>query len=233
MRIRPLLHEVDPYEGFEPWPPVSVGWNLGGDSPLFRELIEQVRPQTVIEVGTWLGGSAVTMGTAMKELGIDGEILCIDSWQGPFMFWNRERFRPGYEKLMLKHGCPQVYYQFLSNVVHAGLQDIITPLPQSCDVAFQILEMFEVKADLIYIDASHEERFVYRDVSEYAQLLRDGESVIFGDDYERPDSEVGRAVHRVFGDKIRTYPYNEQTERFWIHQLPPALAGGLSLSRET
>ncbi len=60
MRIRPLLHEVDPYAGFEPLPPVYVGWNLGGDSPLFHELIEQVRPQTVIEVGTWLGGSAVT-----------------------------------------------------------------------------------------------------------------------------------------------------------------------------
>jgi len=217
MSVRELLYAVDPYEGFEPMPPVYVGWNLGGDSPLFRELIERVRPQTVIEVGTWLGGSAITMGRAMREMGIAGEIVCVDSWQGPYMFWNRNGFREGYDKLLLKHGWPQVYYQFLSNVVHEGLQDIITPLPQSCEVAYQVLEMFEVKADLVYIDASHEERFVYRDVSEYRQLLRNGRSVIFGDDYERPGSDVGRAVHRIFGDHIWTYPYNEQIERFWGH----------------
>ena len=39
-----------------------------------------------------------------------------------------------------------------------------------------------IKAEMIYIDASHEEEDVYQDLREYWDLLRDG-GVIFGDDY--------------------------------------------------
>jgi len=214
--VRELLFEVDPYVGFDPLPPCSIGWNLAGDAPLFRELIERVRPRLIIEVGSWLGGSAVTMAQAMKDLELLGEIVCVDSWQGPFTFWDRIRCPDGYRALNLKNGWPQVFYQFLSNIMYHNLQDYITPLPQSCDVAAQVLEMFHIKADMIYIDASHEEDAVTRDLIAYSRLLH-ANGVIFGDDYYHAGTPVGLAVHRYFGQQVWYAPYQSDDKRFWIH----------------
>ena len=57
-----LLHKVNPYEGFDfhSLPFDAHGW--GGQSPAFRELISQVKPRLIVEVGTWKGASALKMG---------------------------------------------------------------------------------------------------------------------------------------------------------------------------
>lgn len=216
--IMNMLHRVNPYDGFVGDEDFSFipGWNLAGDSPLFKLLVIMLRPKVAIECGTWLGGSAITTAMAMRDLSLDGELLCIDSWQGPYMFWDRENCPAGYDKLRLKHGWPQVYYDFLNNVILAKVQDFIVPFPQSVEVAFQLLEKMSVRSQMIYIDASHEERFVYRDVSEYMTLL-DPSGVIFGDDYYNADSEVGKAVHRIFGKDVWTFPYDACHSRFWGH----------------
>jgi len=53
-----LLHKTNPYEEFDfkSWPLDAHGW--GGESPAFRELIAQIKPRLIIEVGTWKGESA-------------------------------------------------------------------------------------------------------------------------------------------------------------------------------
>ena len=60
-RVRPLLYCIDPYEDFDAsnWPDDASGW--GSDSPAFGELVEAVRPSRLIEIGTWKGGSAITL----------------------------------------------------------------------------------------------------------------------------------------------------------------------------
>ena len=57
-----------------------------------------------------------------------------------------------------------------------------------------------MRAELIYIDASHDEYHVYGDLVHYWQLLRPG-GIMFGDDYG-PDFFPGlvRAVDRFASD---------------------------------
>lgn len=55
------------YENLTLLPQQLTGWN--GNKPIFRELIEKIKPTTIIEVGTWKGQSAITMGKTVKELG--------------------------------------------------------------------------------------------------------------------------------------------------------------------
>jgi hypothetical protein len=52
-KVRPLLHKVDPYAGFDwqAYPADAAGW--GSDSPAFGELVATIQPQRIIEVGTW------------------------------------------------------------------------------------------------------------------------------------------------------------------------------------
>jgi len=155
------------------------GW--GGNNPIFEKLITRIKPSSIIEVGTWKGQSAINMANIVKAQGLNCKIYCVDTWLGSLEFWDWLNHTPERD-LLLKNGYPQVYYQFLSNVVHCNHQDIIVPVPLPSNLAAKLLKKMEVTADLIYIDASHEEDDVYADICSYKNLLSEN-GVLFGDDY--------------------------------------------------
>lgn len=181
-RVRPLLHRHDPYQDFDPaqWPDDASGW--GSDSPAFGELIKKHHPERIIEVGTWKGGSALTLASHLERLGLDSEIICVDTWLGALEMWTDLEDDKRHGSLNLRNGYPTLYYTFLGNVVRAGHQERITPFPVPSVTAAQWCALRGVKADLIYIDGSHEEDDVYQDLVSWWDLVRDG-GVLFGDDW--------------------------------------------------
>ena len=84
--------------------------------------------------------------------------------------------------LLYKNGYPQVYYQFLSNVIHNECEDIIIPIPNTSFNGAKFLKFNKISPDLVYLDASHEEEDVYHDLTHYFTLLKSG-GTIFGDDF--------------------------------------------------
>ena len=160
-------------DGFEPLPLDLQGWN--STAPVFKELVTDVKPLVILEVGSWKGASAIHMAHICKELGLVTKIYCVDTWLGAKEFWTMTTPE---RDLMLKHGYPQVYYQFLSNVIHEGVDEMIVPIPATSSVGASLVP----QADLIYIDASHEYEDVKRDIEYYWKRLRKG-GVMFGDDY--------------------------------------------------
>ncbi|WP_367870084.1 class I SAM-dependent methyltransferase [Luteolibacter sp. Populi] len=180
--VRPLLHKADPYQGFDwqSYPEDASGW--GSDSPAFGELVETLRPRRIIEVGTWKGGSALTLASHAARLGLDAEILCVDTWLGALEMWTDLEDADRHGALALKHGYPTLYYQFLANVCRAGRQGMITPFPVPSVTAAQWFALRDVRADLIYIDGSHEEEDVYQDLVSYWDLVRPG-GILLGDDW--------------------------------------------------
>ena len=135
----------------------------------------------MIEVGTWKGLSAVTFGKKLAEN--NGKIICIDTWLGApeFYTWGLNDPTRG-KSLKHKHGYPSVYYTFLDNIYLNNLQDTIIPFPISSDQGASILKHYNILADAIYIDASHEEGHVFNDINNYWKLLKPG-GVLFGDDF--------------------------------------------------
>jgi len=217
-KIRDSLYNVDIYEGFELVPHrYDLGHDPGGGgSDLFTKLVGQIRPSVIVEVGTWLGGASITMAKAARDLGLDCEIVCIDTW-----LTDSSMYRGGVHECMAsKHGYPQMYYYFLSNVVKHGVQDYITPLPLQGEYGAQALKEREVLADLIYLDAGHHEEYVRRDIENFLPLLRPG-GTIFGDDYYVWGTGVAQAVDREFGNNIWRYDWDGSDERlrkdrFWV-----------------
>lgn len=181
-RIRPLLHRVDPYEGFDPapWPDDSSGW--GSESPAFGELIESIRPTRIIEIGTWKGGSALNMARHLDRLGLDAEILCVDTWLGALEMWTDLDDLTRHGSLNLRHGYPSLYYTFLGNVTRSGLQRFITPFPVPSLTAAQWCALRGIHADLIYLDGSHEEEDVYQDLITWWDIVAPG-GILVGDDW--------------------------------------------------
>ena len=181
-RIRPLLHKLDPYQDFD-WqshPDDASGW--GSDSPAFGELIAGVRPRRIIEVGTWKGGSALEMAARLAEAGLSAEIICVDTWLGALEMWTDLDDPDRHGSLGLRHGYPTLYYQFLANVCRAGRQQTITPFPVPSITAAQWFALHGLRADLIYVDGSHEEEDVYQDLVAWWDVLRPA-GVLFGDDW--------------------------------------------------
>ncbi len=178
------LHKVDPYEGFDygGYEYDPSGW--GSQSPAFRKLIGERadRLGLIVEVGTWKGGSAIEMADALEGAGSEAKILCIDTWLGALEFWTDLDDPERHGGLALKNGYPSVYYQFLANVCHRGHQGRVVPFPQTSATAALWLRANGVRADLIYIDGSHEEEGVYADLCDYWDLVAPG-GVLFGDDW--------------------------------------------------
>lgn len=204
------IHGCDIYEGFDfkAYPKDLAGW--GGDSEAFTELIGETKPQFIIEVGSWKGASAVTMADAMVSHGLQGRILCIDTWLGALEFWSDQNDPERFQSLQCKHGYPSVYYHFLANICHHGHQPRIVPFPLPSTAAALWLLRTDLRADLIYIDGSHEEEDVYQDLLDYHILLKPG-GRIFGDDWGW--SGVRAAVERFASEENLTISHRHDK---WI-----------------
>ena len=142
-----------------------------------------LKPRLIIEVGTWKGASALEMAARTRDLELNTQIVCVDTWLGALEFWTNHADPERFLSLQLRNGYPSVYYQFLANVCHRGFQDRIIPFPQTASIAALWFRQFGIKADLIYLDGSHEEEDVYQDHGNYWEILTD-KGILFGDDYD-------------------------------------------------
>ena len=191
--IRQELFKIDPYQGVnQPLKPNIQGWN--SQAPIFKELIEAKKPKLIVEVGSWLGASAIHMANACDDLKLDTHILCVDTWLGALEMWTDKEDPTRYGCLALVHGYPSLYRQFISNVIAAGHSERITPFPTTSSIAAKWLKLKQLRPDLAYIDASHSFEDVTRDLYDYWPLVNEG-GVLFGDDYETW-LEVRAAVNR-------------------------------------
>lgn len=199
------------YKNLELLPPDIQGWH--GNSIVFENLIKKTSPNIIIEVGSWKGQSSINMANCIKKLNLQSKIYCVDTWLGALEFWsdNPEINNKHERDLLQKNGYPQVYYQFLSNVVHSKVQDIILPFPSTSLIAARYFKSKNIKAELIYIDASHEEEDVYLDIKNYYPLLSEN-GIIFGDDARW--SGLINAVKKFCDENNKEY-YIED-EDFWI-----------------
>lgn len=195
-----LFHDESPFEGLalDEYPADLQGW--GSHHPVFREAIASLRPKVIVEVGTWKGASAIHMADLVQELGLETVIICVDTWLGsPEHYLARE---PGWrESLLLRNGYPRLYFTFLGNVVRSGHAGRIVPLASTSENAALILKEKGVEADLVYIDAAHEEEPAYRDFRLYWDLLSP-EGLMIGDDYMSWEG-VTRAAHRFAVERER------------------------------
>ena len=179
-KIRRALHPVNPYHGFDPdtYPHDVQSW--GSEHDFFREVIKTQRPSVIFEVGSWKGNSAIHMAQIARELYLDVEIVCIDTWLGSSEHILDQRTH--YESFRHVNGYPHLYYTFIANVMRAGVQDYITPFPTTSETAAIVLKTLGAKAQFIYIDAAHEYEPAYRDISVFWDLLDDN-GVMMCDDY--------------------------------------------------
>jgi predicted O-methyltransferase YrrM len=192
--IMSRIHSVNPYENFD-YASIEKDLRNACERNVIQTLFNAVKPRFVVEVGSWKGDSALMWASLMKKNNIDGAVLCIDTWLGGIEHLNPDvspewRLKPYY-----KNGYPTLYYRFLANVMHMGLQDYIVPFATTSLIGARFLGVNNLAPNLIYIDASHDEDDVYQDVQAYWKILNHG-GVLCGDDFRATWYGVICAVNR-------------------------------------
>lgn len=153
--------------------PDDWGWNSAPPDPIFAKLAKSAA--SIIEVGSWKGGSAITFAKAAPC----ANIYCVDTWLGGID--HLLSGKPADDIALDPLGYPQLYATFLWNVWSAGVSAQINPIPNTSLNGARLLKAVGIAADLIYIDGSHEYEDVRADIAAYQKLLRPG-GVMFGDD---------------------------------------------------
>lgn len=188
----------DIYDNLDLLPMDINGW--GGNHKVFRDIIQNNLPDTIIEIGSWKGQSAIFMAEILNDCNLpNSKIYCIDTWTGSLEFWTTMRETPE-RNLRLKNGYPSVYYQFLSNVVHTNNQHKIIPVPMPSSMAYKYLKYLKITADLIYVDGSHESEDVYNDVKNFWTILNE-DGIVFGHNWDNFWPGVKKGVDKFVKEK--------------------------------
>lgn len=157
----------NPYQDF---PAAQWGGTWYGDPgaarSMFAKAIELTRPGIIIEVGSFVGESAIHMAKIIKERKVDAAILCVDTWYAGFDHWLGAR-----DKIQMHFGRPDFYYKFMANVIIHECQDVIVPFAMDSIGAARVIKWLGLKAALVYVDGSHEKGDVFRDYETYWELL--------------------------------------------------------------
>lgn len=169
-----------PYDGY------PFGWSgcwygdPGAQREIFKTALNMAKPGLVIEVGSFVGESAIFMakhlGATVPSVGASAAILCVDTW-----LFGYDHHVGAPEKINMHFGRPDLFYRFMANVIDHGCQDVIVPFATDSLNGARVLKRLGITADLIYVDASHEEGDVLRDYEAYWPLLKSGGVMLVDD----------------------------------------------------
>lgn len=172
-----LYHGHNPYANYptRDWAGTWYG-DPGAQRQMFKTAIDRSCPGLIVEVGSFVGESAIFMAQHLRATQREAVILCIDTWYGGIDHWEK-----AYEKLRFHFGRPSLYYQFMGNVIARGFSDMIIPLSLDSINGARLLKLFGIVPNMVYVDASHEEGDAVRDYEAYWSLLPKG-GVLLVDD---------------------------------------------------
>jgi len=191
-KVREILYGpgYDPYAGFEPGSFDGFGWN--SESQEFVEVFNELKPNLVVEVGTFFGGSARFMAHLGIARNLDIEIVCIDTFLGSVEHWHGDQyFKPAG---FFKNGRPPIFDKFMTNTIRAELTNQITPFPIDSVNGGLTLKRYGIQADLVYIDGGHEYESVSQDLKVFKDIVRPGGIMLLDDSHYEPIQAAARNI---------------------------------------
>ena len=139
------------------------------------DLLMTLRPEYAVEVGTWLGRSAIPQAWALEEWG--GKLICVDTWRGgPDLIRLPE----------LADIIPRSYEICQQNLKRYGCENVDLWKMTSLEGAARYRASGLPAPRAIYIDADHSLVACRADLPAWWDVLAPG-GVMFGDDFGTPD----------------------------------------------
>ncbi len=151
--------------------------------PLFGDICHLVKPSSILEIGSWMGASAIAWAEAAKELQPDAVVYCVDTWLGSVEhFLSSCGDEWSLDKLSLTDYGPTFFDDFLRNVWDRGLQDRIVPFRAASSSALPFFAQQGLAFDVVYVDGAHDTHSVWTDVAGALKVTSE-RGLVCGDDF--------------------------------------------------
>jgi len=161
--------------------------------PVVRVLAASLaRALEILEVGSWVGASAVSWAKALEEAGCGGSVTCIDTWATYFDMTKESRRH--YVEMDEAARSGAALRLFLHNIRASGVDGAVRH--QVGDSRKVLANLASDSFDLVYLDGSHAFEVVRSDIVHAKRLVRSG-GVLCGDDLELQLAEIERTPHEA------------------------------------
>jgi predicted O-methyltransferase YrrM len=182
-------------------PAATPGWFHHG--PTILELVERHKPKVCVELGTWLGASAIPVARSVARWG--GTLTCVDTWAGDLS--GAPDIPP----------APWMLVACARNILSAGVGANVRLIPAR---TLEAAAAWTEPIDYLYIDAAHDYDSVRVDLHAWVPKVKPG-GLILGDDYG----------NRVFAGVRQAWDEFEQTtcREFTRYQSTPPHPDGVQL----
>ena len=135
----------------------------------------------VIEIGSWAGSSAITLGNYIQsKLNGRGVLLCVDPWEIYLNETDNMKLSAPYMDMTRATENNKIFNLFLHNIKIAGLSNIVIPIKGN---TLAVLPLLKDGIDYAFIDGSHYYENVIQDIRLLQPLIKVG-GVLAGDDLE-------------------------------------------------
>lgn len=141
-------------------PVTTPGWFNHGDQIL--ALVEQHKPRVCVELGAWLGASAIPVARSIRRW--SGSLTCVDTWSGTMTHVD---------------GPPMMVWSFARQLFEAGVAGNVRMIAAP---TVEAARWWREPIDYLYVDADHSYEAVLADLHAWVPHVRVG-GLIVGDDY--------------------------------------------------
>ena len=138
-------------------------------------LVTDLRPQLVVELGVWMGGSAIPMAIALRHLGI-GQLLAVDAWSTEASVAGQEGDNAVWWRSVGPAGHEAARQTFMARLQKHRI------LSEYCVVQHQTSEEAIVPPviDILHLDGNHGPQVV-GDIERWGAAVRVGGLLILND----------------------------------------------------
>ncbi len=139
----------------------KIATDMTGDEKIaIYRLVRELKPQVIVEVGSYLGASSSFMAQAAIGTNPNCRLHCIDTWQNDAM----------------PEGSRDTFAEFTHNTLR--YQSVIHAIRKRSDDAAR---NFNEKIDLLFIDGDHEYEGVKLDWDCWSPHLKDNATIVLHD----------------------------------------------------
>ena len=172
------------------------GWLGYKEAVYLYEAARSIEGQdpTVVEIGTWLGKSAIVLGKAVQDRK-NAKVICID----PFNAEGDRGSRRVYERIRrsmnqtLEEAC-------LQNIKENGVDGVVQLIK---GYSHDVVLSWNQPIDLLFIDGNHDYAAVRRDFDDWTRFLVRGGLLVMDDVY--PSGKVHPGPIRVVRESVANH----------------------------
>ena len=155
--------------------PEGGGWCSPDKAVQLAALVLELRPKLIVELGVWMGGSAIPVGIALRHLGV-GQLLAVDAWSTDASVAGQDGDNEAWWRSVGPDGHEAARKTFMARLQKHRIA------AEHCTVQHQTSDQATVpsRIDILHHDGNHGPQVV-ADIERWASAVRAGGILILND----------------------------------------------------